>query len=268
MEINIVPKFLDNALTPVAKEAGETLGDLINLARSPLIKARKIRDLKMDIFLKDLERELQAIPEEKIVEPPLSIVGPALEELFKYYMEEEHIVEFFRRLISDSMNMDKQEKVLPSYFGVIKQMTCFDAIIYKKLVENKYNEVFTGFITIKNPKDGNIIKYHIAFWNDCIKELNTNIECENDKWDIDFAQKSILSLHTLKVLGLINTYKMEYKDRDWDIEQQGKGYVYDRFEDILYDYREIYNLDFRLSRKRVIVYFLTDYGKNLGKLLI
>ena len=57
MEINIVPKFLDNALTPVAKEAGETLGDLINLARSPLIKARKIRDLKMDIFFKDLERE-------------------------------------------------------------------------------------------------------------------------------------------------------------------------------------------------------------------
>lgn len=165
MEFNIVPKFLDNALSPVAKEVGETLGDLVNLARSPLIRARKVRDLKLDIFLKDLEIELEKIPEEKIIEPSLSIIGPALEELFKYYMEEEHIVEFYKRLILNSMNSDTQNKVLPSYFGTIKQMNPFDALIYDKLINDRYNDVFTGFITIKDFINGDISKYHVAFWN-------------------------------------------------------------------------------------------------------
>lgn len=92
-------------------------------------------------------------------------------------------------------------------------------------------------------------------------------EWENDKWDLNFAENSINSLQTLKILGIVDTYRMEYFDREWRNERNGKGYVFERFERILYNYREDSKLDFRLSRKRVIIYFLTDYAKNLGKLL-
>lgn len=261
MEFNIIPKFLDNALTPVAKEAGETLGDLINLARSPLIKARKVRDLKIEVFLNDLEKELKTIPEEKIVEPPLSIVGPALEELFKYYMEEEHIVEAFQKLISDSMNIEKQNRVLPSYFGIIKQMTKFDAVVFKKLVESKNYDAFTGFISVKETKTGEISKYHVTFWDDF---------CNGEQWHLDFSQNCINSLYTLKLLGLVNTKKIYYKDKKLEHikDKDAEGYLDNRFKKILCNYKNESDFDFRLSKERIIVYILSVYGKNLGELLI
>lgn len=261
MEFNIVPKFLDNALTPAAKEAGETLSDLINLARTPLIKARKVRDLKMEIFLKDLEKELKKIPEEKIVEPPLSIVGPALEDLFKYYMEEEYIVETFKNLIANAMNIEKQNKVLPSYFGIIKQMTNFDAMVFKKLFESKNYDVFTGFISIKETKTGEIHRYHVIFGDDF---------CDNESWYLDFSQNCINSLYTLKLLGLVNTKKIYYKDRKLEhIENKGiEGYLENRFKKILCDYKKRSDFDFRLSKERIIVYILSVYGKNLGEILV
>lgn len=38
--MDIVPKFLDEALTPVAKELGQRLADLVSLAFTPIIKLK------------------------------------------------------------------------------------------------------------------------------------------------------------------------------------------------------------------------------------
>lgn len=44
MEINIIPKFLDEALSPVSKEVGERLADIISLVFTTVIKPRAKRD--------------------------------------------------------------------------------------------------------------------------------------------------------------------------------------------------------------------------------
>lgn len=269
MEINIVPKFLDNALTPVAKEAGEALSDLINLARSPLIKARKVRDLKLQKFLQDLDKELNLIPEEKIIEPPLAIIGPALEDLFKYYMEEDHIVEAFKKLISGAMNVDTKSKVLPSYFERIKQMTELDAFTYKMLITNKRPEVFTGFVKVQDIFTGAQRPYHIAFWDDPPKkesDIDFDLENKNDTWNLAYAEQSITALHTLKILGLVDTERTNYNE-EMQYDPNTDGYLNARLQSILKRYRNIFNLDFYLYRERIILYYLTDYGRALGELL-
>lgn len=45
IEIKIdIPKFLDEALTPVAKECGERLSDIVNLIFTPVIITKALRD--------------------------------------------------------------------------------------------------------------------------------------------------------------------------------------------------------------------------------
>lgn len=125
LEISIIPKFLDAAVTPAAKEIGERLADIVSLAFTPIIKAKAKRDKNIDIFLKELNEEISKIPEEKLKEPPLYIVGPALEDVFKYYHNEEYLRKMFSALIASSMDSDK--KVHPSYINIIKQLSSNDA---------------------------------------------------------------------------------------------------------------------------------------------
>ena len=89
--MNVVPEFLKEALTPVAKECGERLADIVNLAFTPIIRTRVVRDKKLELFLLELEKEIKKIPEENVIEPPLNIVGPALEDVGKYYHEQEYL---------------------------------------------------------------------------------------------------------------------------------------------------------------------------------
>lgn len=56
MEINLIPRFLDEGITPIAKECGERLADIVNLAFTPVIKAKAVRNKKLKLFL-DLNDE-------------------------------------------------------------------------------------------------------------------------------------------------------------------------------------------------------------------
>ena len=125
MDINIIPKFLDAALTPVAKEIGERLSDIVSLAFTPVIKLRAVRDMNLSLFLEDLNNKIEKIPEENLKEPPINIVGPALEDIGKYYHNEKYLRTLFSNLISSSMN--KKSYVHPSYINIIEQLSSDDA---------------------------------------------------------------------------------------------------------------------------------------------
>lgn len=133
MDINIIPKFLDSALTPVGKEVGERLADIVSLVFTPVIKAKARRDNNLKLFLEDLDKKVNEIPEDKLQEPPLNIVGPALDDVAKFYYDEEYLRKLFANLIASSMNKDCY--VHPSFIKTIEQLSPDDAqIIYKVLV--------------------------------------------------------------------------------------------------------------------------------------
>lgn len=125
MEINIIPKFLDSALTPVAKEAGERLADIVSLVFTPVVIAKAKRDKNIELFLKELDNKVEKIPEEKLQNPPLHIVGPTLDYVFKFYHDEEHLRKMYADLIISSMIINND--VHPSYIEIIKQLSPIDA---------------------------------------------------------------------------------------------------------------------------------------------
>lgn len=138
MEINIIPKFLNEALSPIAKEAGERLADIISLAFTPVIKARAKRDKNIELFLKELSKEVNNISEDIVKEPPLHIVAPALDDVFKFYYNEDYLRKMFAKYIASSMNIEYD--IHPSYSEMIKQLTLFDIILIKEILLCNFNK--------------------------------------------------------------------------------------------------------------------------------
>ena len=131
MEISIIPKFLDVAATPIAREIGERLSDIISLMFTPVIKIKAKRDKNLALFLKSLDKKVSEIPEDKLQSPSLSVIGPPLENIAKFYHDEEHLRELYARLIASSMNKDNF--VHPSYFKVVEQLLPYDAHFFYSL---------------------------------------------------------------------------------------------------------------------------------------
>lgn len=148
IEIDIIPKFLDSALTPVAKEVGERLADIVSLLFTPVIKAKAKRDKNIEIFLRELDKKVSSIPENNLQNPPLAIVGPIIDKIFKFHHDEEHLRKMYSSLIASSMNSDK--KVHPSYIEIIKQLSSDDALIFNTyFLGAKY--IFKSFGLIGEP---------------------------------------------------------------------------------------------------------------------
>lgn len=119
-----------------AKAPGQALDDVMTLVGFDKLhevseKKRAKRDLCVQQYKESITQKIIAIPEENIIEPSLSIVGPAL-EASKYYIEEETLREMFAKLISASMDSRRSARAHPSFVEIIKQLSPNDAIFLKK----------------------------------------------------------------------------------------------------------------------------------------
>lgn len=132
--------FLSEAVKPIAKEAGERLADLVNLICTPIEVARKYKYIKMDDFFSRMDEKLKSKPEDQIVFPPLHIVGPALEDVAKYYGDSEHCKEMFSNLIASSMDINKTDMAHPSFIKIIEQMSELDSALLINLMKLYTNE--------------------------------------------------------------------------------------------------------------------------------
>ncbi|MGG0759175.1 DUF4393 domain-containing protein [Bacillus paramycoides] len=139
MEINIIPKFLDEAVTPLAQRAGNTLSSIWTIAFGGIDiyaeKAQLKRVYALNQFKEELEQAVSSIPEENIVEPPLHIVGPSL-EASKYYFENDVLRKMFANLIASSINVKTITKAHPSFVEIIKQLSPLNATNLKLFKEN------------------------------------------------------------------------------------------------------------------------------------
>lgn len=77
-------------------------------------------------------QEVATIPPENIQEPPLKILGPAL-EASKYYIEEEELRSMFAKILASSFDDRKNSIIHPSFVEIIKQLDVTDARILQFL---------------------------------------------------------------------------------------------------------------------------------------
>ncbi len=124
------PQFLDNAIAPPAKEIGTTLGNIFYLVFSPInYNVEKLRHKHAENLKKyeeSIEAALSKIPEDKLIEPKLEIVGPIM-DASKFYIENEELRNMFSRLLAASLNSDYINIIHPSFVDIIKQLSPQDA---------------------------------------------------------------------------------------------------------------------------------------------
>ena len=139
-----------NLVNPVTKNAGNTLGDLWFLTFgwiSHLAEKAQIRyAYNLDKFKQSLVANIQKIPPEKIIEPELRIIGPAL-EASRYHYEAPGIRDMFAKLIASSMNADYVEYVHPAFVPIIEQMTPLEAETLQYIATNE-SKMYNGSIPL------------------------------------------------------------------------------------------------------------------------
>lgn len=125
-----LPDIFNEALTPVASRASETLISLWDITFGGIDNyANRInfkRSIQLESFKDQLTKDINQIPKDNIVEPKLSIIGPAIESS-KYYYEDSDIRNMFSKLISSSMDSAYQDIIRTSFTSIIKELEPIDA---------------------------------------------------------------------------------------------------------------------------------------------
>lgn len=169
--------FTAAALTK-AKGPGQALDDIMSLVGFERLhevaeKKRSDRELSIKKYKESIAQKIASIPEDKLQEPSLSVVGPAL-EASKYYIEEKILREMFSNVISASMDKSKSPVVHHSFVEIIKQLSPDDAQFLKEFKNNRlpYGKV----LIVENKSD----KPELS-----LKEL-----ADKEKFDKYFSYKS------------------------------------------------------------------------------
>lgn len=127
--------FVTTMATNSSKVPMQTLDDLWYLAFGKLNhyveKKKAEREISLTIYKNSIAEKIQKIKPENLQEPPLSVVGPAL-EASKYYIEEEVLRQMFANVISASMDKSKSLDVHHSFVEVIKQLSPDDALFLEE----------------------------------------------------------------------------------------------------------------------------------------
>ncbi|KAA0764402.1 DUF4393 domain-containing protein [Bacillus sp. SH5-2] len=201
MEINIIPKFLDEAVTPVAQRAGNTLSSIWGIVFGGIdIYAEKTQIKRvhaLNQFKEELEQAVASIPEENIIEPPLHIVGPSL-EASKYYFENDKLRRMFTKLIAASFNKETISNAHPSFVEIIKQLSPLDAInLY--LFQEREALPIAHYKYITN-RGGSIT-------------FKTNVFLESTQnMDVDLNSTSISNLNRLGLISISYSEQLQLKE--------------------------------------------------------
>lgn len=183
MEVNLFPKFLDNAISPVATSVGNTLSSVWDIVFGGIDsyseKIKYKRNYNVEQFRQELDSKVSAIPEEKLVEPPLHIIGPTL-EASKFYFENEELRSMFANLIASSINIDSIKNIHPSFVEVIKQLSPDEAKIIKYLKRGNFGFINVNFQLEKGGKYTLVRNFsEISFLANCEKPEDITVYLDN-----------------------------------------------------------------------------------------
>ena len=185
-----IANSVNNIIDKPTQNIGTTMADIWYLVFGGISQAAEKRKLKYFYALKEYEDQLKEkiskIPSDKIIEPDLQIVAPAL-DASKYCILHKELINLFSNLISSSMNKDFCNFVHPSFSEIIKQMTPLDA-------KNIYIFSQKSYYPICNYR----VYFRDASFEDYYRNIFLSNTCEHD-----LVLQSI-SISSLKRLGLVN----------------------------------------------------------------
>jgi hypothetical protein len=143
MKINMDPiltaavtSFVTTVATNSSKAPLQTLDDLWYLAFGKINHLADLKRAKYEVattqYKNQVAKRIIEIDENNLQEPPMSVVGPAL-EASRFYIEEQELQEMFANVIAASMDKSKSKNVHPSFVEIIKQLNSDEAKMVKLL---------------------------------------------------------------------------------------------------------------------------------------
>lgn len=197
----------EDLVRPTSKSVGDNLGLMVDGVMGWLGYWGKKQQIKREIYLenykKQISKKVAAIPEDKLMEPPMRIVGPAI-EASKYFIEETTCRDMFAQLIASACNSDVSNAVHPSFPEIIKQLSPLDARFL--LLFNQRKTFPVAELTVRN-RDNSLTPYPILLFDfmDISNECTSSNPYELSK-TVDNLIRFGLMLKNNKVIELHYNY--------------------------------------------------------------
>lgn len=191
--------------------SGALIVRAINAALSPLEKWILQKEYNVAETKKLLEIKLQNVGTEKIITPPSYIAIPALQAI-SYCMDDEQLRDMYAELLSNAMNIDSVSNVHPTFVEIIKQMSPFDAVVFKKLISTLVQPCIGISYRNKRTKALYPIQDIVAF---------TDLE----KYPLVPTQISLENLDRLKLIEIHHNSKYNNQEPYEQLKQSVKNVV-------------------------------------------
>ena len=190
--VKAVPVY-DDALKPVAQEAGRALGTVgraVNAALTPL-KGLVWGVETIEEFVQDrVAIKLKSVPPENIQSPDLAVAGPALESL-RYTGHNETLSEMYANLLASSMDKETASQAHPGFVEIIRNMSSDEA----KLLTYFYNQKTVPVIDIRREARDNSGGYVV---NELVGTYAHDAGCEHR----EFAAAYMVNLERLGLVTI------------------------------------------------------------------
>ncbi len=223
---------------PTSKSIGENIGLLVDGVLGWLGvwgQKQKIRQEKnLEEFKKEINKNIEAIPQDNLKEPTMYIVGPAI-EASKYYYEEAQFKEMFAKLIAASCDDRDNDKISPYFVEAIKQISHKEAMIltlfrdkktsalpivnYRLILKTIGEKYYEKYVFIHDNPD-NIRKYSDSLIN--LQRLGlASLDFQNWLTDNNFYQiyKDNVFFKNTKQEILKNIENPDFECKDFDIQK-------------------------------------------------
>ncbi|MCR2051052.1 DUF4393 domain-containing protein [Acetatifactor muris] len=141
--LKTAPTLYEDALQPTVQEVGKFVSRIpraINAAFSGLDRWILNKEYAIDETKKLLEKKLENVDPDKIVEPEAYVAVPAIQAI-SYSMNSEALRNLYANLLAKAMNSDTKDQVHPSFVEIIKQMSPTDTRVYEEIAINKSFQV-------------------------------------------------------------------------------------------------------------------------------
>lgn len=223
---------------PTSKSIGQTIGYIVDGTFGWLGVWGQRQKIKQEKYIEDYKKEvnknLEAIPQENLKEPEMYIIGPAI-EASKYYYEEAQFKEMFAKLIAASCDDRDNDKISPYFVEAIKQISHKEAMIltlfrdkktsalpivnYKFVLKTIGEKYYEKYVFIHDNPD-NIRKYSDSLIN--LQRLGlVSLDFQNWLTDNNFYQiyKDNVFFKNTKQEILKNIENPDFECRDFDIQK-------------------------------------------------
>ena len=183
-------------------------------------------------------QQVATIPPENVQEPPLKILGPAL-EASKYYIEEEELRSMFAKILASSFDDRKNSIIHPSFVEIIKQLDVTDARILQFLKEQGYviDSPIPCMKAVIKSNNGSTTIFPIIYFIDGSEKIDelapslTNLErlgllkIEDDKYSANDSKYDFIRNNYLVQFLLEKNPKISIEKMCFSITPLGKNFL-------------------------------------------